>query len=93
MCKVVVVVCSSIRSSSSVRQISITSEAQRSFFLKVEWAEDLGSGFIVLLSDGVSAWSGEGKRSKHHTHQSSHYLLIIELSQPAVLLFPEICVV
>ncbi|XP_056593509.1 DNA repair protein XRCC4 isoform X2 [Triplophysa dalaica] len=48
-----------MRSSSSVRQISITSEAQRSFFLKVEWAEDLGSGFIVLLSDGVSAWSGE----------------------------------
>ncbi|KAI7792972.1 DNA repair protein XRCC4, partial [Triplophysa rosa] len=48
-----------ISSRSSVRQISITSEAHRSFFLKVEWAEDLGSGFIVLLSDGVCAWSGE----------------------------------
>ncbi|ROL54097.1 DNA repair protein XRCC4 [Anabarilius grahami] len=29
------------------------------FFLKLEWAKDLGSGFIILLSDGVSAWSGE----------------------------------
>lgn len=46
-------------SSSSVCQISITSEPHRSFFLKVEWVEDLGSGFIVLLSDGLSAWSGE----------------------------------
>lgn len=45
--------------STSVRQISISSEPHRIFFLKLEWAEDLGSGFIILLSDGVSAWSGE----------------------------------
>ncbi|XP_048037050.1 DNA repair protein XRCC4 isoform X1 [Megalobrama amblycephala] len=45
--------------STSVRQISISSEPHRMFFLKLEWAKDLGSGFIILLSDGVSAWSGE----------------------------------
>lgn len=45
--------------SSSVRQISISSEPQRCFFLKLEWAEDLGSGFVIFLSDGESAWSGE----------------------------------
>ncbi|XP_067289213.1 DNA repair protein XRCC4 isoform X2 [Pseudorasbora parva] len=45
--------------STSVRQISISSEPHRTIFLKLEWAKDLGSGFIILLSDGVSAWSGE----------------------------------
>ncbi|XP_051541467.1 DNA repair protein XRCC4-like isoform X2 [Myxocyprinus asiaticus] len=45
--------------STSIRQISITSEPHRTFFLKLDWAEDLGSGFVILLSDGVSAWSGE----------------------------------
>uniref|UniRef100_A0A8C1NLI9 X-ray repair complementing defective repair in Chinese hamster cells 4 n=1 Tax=Cyprinus carpio TaxID=7962 RepID=A0A8C1NLI9_CYPCA len=45
--------------STSVRQISIASEPHRTFFLKLEWAEDLGSGFVILLSDGISAWSGE----------------------------------
>uniref|UniRef100_A0A8C2CC54 X-ray repair complementing defective repair in Chinese hamster cells 4 n=1 Tax=Cyprinus carpio TaxID=7962 RepID=A0A8C2CC54_CYPCA len=39
--------------------ISIASEPHRTFFLKLEWAEDLGSGFVILLSDGISAWSGE----------------------------------
>uniref|UniRef100_A0A672R0H4 DNA repair protein XRCC4-like n=1 Tax=Sinocyclocheilus grahami TaxID=75366 RepID=A0A672R0H4_SINGR len=45
--------------STSIRQISIASEPHRTFFLKLEWAKDLGSGFVILLSDGVSAWSGE----------------------------------
>lgn len=47
--------------STSVRKVYIASEPDREFFLKLEWAEDLGSGFVILLSDGVSAWSGEGK--------------------------------
>ncbi|TRY83872.1 hypothetical protein DNTS_030097 [Danionella cerebrum] len=47
------------RRSSSVHQISISSEPHQSFFLKLEWIEDLGSGFVILLSDGVSAWTGE----------------------------------
>ncbi|XP_059394765.1 DNA repair protein XRCC4-like [Carassius carassius] len=45
--------------STSVRQISIASQPHRTFFLKLEWAKDLGSGFVILLSDGFSAWSGE----------------------------------
>ncbi|KAI2660298.1 DNA repair protein XRCC4 [Labeo rohita] len=45
--------------STSVRQISIASEPDRTFFLKLDWAGDLGSGFVILLSDGISAWSGE----------------------------------
>ncbi|XP_016342855.1 DNA repair protein XRCC4-like isoform X1 [Sinocyclocheilus anshuiensis] len=45
--------------STSIRQISIASEPHRTFFLKLEWAKDLGSGFVILLSNGVSAWSGE----------------------------------
>lgn len=49
----------SMHHSTSVRKISIASEPDREFFLKLEWAEDLGSGFVILLSDGVSAWSGE----------------------------------
>lgn len=44
----------------SVRGISISSRPECRFFLKVEWAEDLGAGFVVMLCDGVSAWTGEG---------------------------------
>ncbi|MBN3297111.1 XRCC4 protein, partial [Amia calva] len=43
----------------SVRQINISSQPSQSFFLRVNWAEDVGSGFTVVLSDGLSAWSGE----------------------------------
>ncbi|XP_063066103.1 DNA repair protein XRCC4 isoform X2 [Engraulis encrasicolus] len=43
----------------SLRQITIASEPDRSFFLKVEWKEDFGAGFVILLCDGVSAWTGE----------------------------------
>uniref|UniRef100_A0A672MG19 X-ray repair complementing defective repair in Chinese hamster cells 4 n=1 Tax=Sinocyclocheilus grahami TaxID=75366 RepID=A0A672MG19_SINGR len=46
-------------SSADVVLISIASEPHRTFFLKLEWAENLGSGFVILLSDGISAWSGE----------------------------------
>lgn len=45
----------------SVRKISISSELGRTFFLKVDWAEDLGKGFTVVLYDGGSAWEGNGR--------------------------------
>ncbi|KAG7476910.1 hypothetical protein MATL_G00087820 [Megalops atlanticus] len=43
----------------SVRQINVSSEPGRSFFLKVTWTDDLGAGFGVVLSDGVAAWHGK----------------------------------
>ncbi|KAI1905363.1 hypothetical protein AGOR_G00015350 [Albula goreensis] len=45
--------------SASVREISISSEPGRAFFLKVDWTEDLGEGFSVTLCDAVSAWNGK----------------------------------
>ncbi|KAJ8401931.1 hypothetical protein AAFF_G00375120 [Aldrovandia affinis] len=50
-------ICAS-RMNVSVRKISVSSELGRTFFLKVDWAEDLGRGFAVVLCDGVSAWDG-----------------------------------
>ncbi|KAJ8380625.1 hypothetical protein SKAU_G00014030 [Synaphobranchus kaupii] len=43
----------------SVTQISVPSESGGTFFLKVDWVEDLGAGFTVALCDGESAWMGE----------------------------------
>ncbi|XP_072514739.1 DNA repair protein XRCC4 isoform X2 [Salminus brasiliensis] len=43
----------------TVRQIAIDSKPESTFFLKLEWARDLGAGFVAVLCDGVSAWSGE----------------------------------
>lgn len=44
----------------SLRQITVASQPERTFFLKVEWKEDFGAGFVILLCDGSNAWSGEG---------------------------------
>ncbi|KAJ8285548.1 hypothetical protein GJAV_G00028080 [Gymnothorax javanicus] len=43
----------------SVTQINVPSESSGTFFLKVDWVEDLGAGFTVALCDGESAWMGE----------------------------------
>ncbi|XP_048875230.1 DNA repair protein XRCC4 isoform X1 [Brienomyrus brachyistius] len=45
--------------STSVRKISIASEPDQPFFLRLDWADDLGAGFVVVLCDGTFAWSGE----------------------------------
>lgn len=48
----------------SVRQVSIPSEPDSSYFLRLDWAgRDLGGGFQLLLTDGQNAWRGEGERS------------------------------
>lgn len=44
----------------TVCEISVASKPECAFYLKLEWAKDLGAGFVVQLCDGVSAWSGEG---------------------------------
>ncbi|KAJ8261152.1 hypothetical protein COCON_G00168750 [Conger conger] len=43
----------------SLREISVSSKPGHTFFLRVDWTEDLGEGFTVLLCDGVSAWDGK----------------------------------
>ncbi|XP_026887014.2 DNA repair protein XRCC4 isoform X1 [Electrophorus electricus] len=43
----------------TVRQISTASKRECTFYLKLEWTKDLGAGFVVVLCDGISAWSGE----------------------------------
>ncbi|XP_038820873.1 DNA repair protein XRCC4 isoform X2 [Salvelinus namaycush] len=44
----------------TVREVRISSESETSYFLRVEWrGRDLGSGFLLLLTDGQNAWRGE----------------------------------
>ncbi|XP_062340187.1 DNA repair protein XRCC4 [Osmerus eperlanus] len=44
----------------TVRQVSVSSEPETSYFLRLDWnGRDLGSGFQAMLTDGQSAWDGE----------------------------------
>lgn len=82
----------------TVREVCISSESETSYFLRVEWrGRDLGSGFLLLLTDGQNAWRGEGK----HTHLTNthaqtwpHTCLNTHLNLPSFLsLTPSLSVV
>lgn len=46
----------------SVREILVSSEPDSTYFLRVDWrGRGLGSGFLLVLTDGQAAWRGEGK--------------------------------
>lgn len=43
-----------------VIRICLSSEPDITHFLQVTWEKTLGSGFVVTLTDGQSAWTGTG---------------------------------
>lgn len=43
-----------------VSRISLASEPNVTYFLQVSWEGTIGSGFVITLTDGHSAWTAKG---------------------------------
>lgn len=49
-----------------VSRISLASEPNITYFLQVSWEETVGSGFVITLTDGHSAWTATGNLDNKH---------------------------
>lgn len=43
-----------------ISRICLASEPGIIHFLQIAWEKTLGSGFVITLTDGQSAWTGTG---------------------------------
>ncbi|ERE83424.1 ATP synthase lipid-binding protein [Cricetulus griseus] len=57
-------VCPVVRMERKVSRISLASEPNITYFLQVSWEETVGSGFVITLTDGHSAWTATVSESE-----------------------------
>lgn len=63
----------------TVHQITVASHPDTPYFLRVDWAGDLGAGFTLALSDGSTVWIGEGKED---TNPATYTCILRSRAQP-----------
>lgn len=54
-----------------VSRICLASEPNITYFLQVCWEGTVGSGFVITLTDGHSAWTATGNLDSKHVSSKS----------------------
>lgn len=54
-----------------VSRIYLASEPNVPYFLQVSWERAIGSGFVITLTDGHSAWTATGNPDNKHVASKS----------------------